>query len=185
MAPDVGWPRKGWLLGCLSRLCRASIDFLGARVQFHIGSAQSVQDPKSPSQSVLNADGSIALRWVSPRLMNGSGKVFLLEIGSKRIPFDTDWSSESDQHGKFFLMVFDTFGGSQVDTTLAGLQPYVFSDAEEKRSAQVLAVEALLVCGQNFDGLRFPDGRWRVEFEGRQWRLSDFGYTNESGAEYV
>lgn len=28
----------------------------------------------------------------------------------------------------------------------------------------------------NYDGLRYPDGRWRVAFEDRQWRLGDFGY---------
>ena len=154
-------------------------------MQFHIGSAQSVQEPEARAQAVVNADGSIVLRWVSPRLMNGSGRVFLLEIGTKSIPFDTDWSSECDQDGEFFLMTFDSFGGSRIGMSLAGLQPYWFLDTEEKRSAQILAVEALLVCGQNFDGLLRPDGRWRVQFEGRQWRLSDFGYTNESGAEYV
>ena len=154
-------------------------------MQFHIGSAQSVQNPEERAQAVVNADGSIVLRWVSPRLMNGSGRVFLLEIGTKRIPFDTDWSSESNQDGTFFLMTLDSFGFSQIGMSLAGLQPHLFLDAEEKRSAQVLAVEALLVCGQNFDGLLRPDGRWRVQFEGRQWRLSDFGYTNESGDEYV
>ena len=164
-----------------SSFCR----FYGAKVQFHIVSAQSVQNPEERAQAVVNADGSIVLRWVSPRLMNGSGEVFLLEIGTKRISFDTDWSSESDQDGKFFLLAFDSFGGSAVGSYVAELPPYVFSDAEEKRSAQVLAVEALLVCGQNFDGLLRPDGRWRVQFEGRQWRLSDFGYTNESGDEYV
>jgi len=154
-------------------------------VQFHIGSAQSVRKPEAEHQAVVNADSSVVLHWVGTRLRNGSGEVFLLEIDTKRIPFDTDWTSEIDQDGKFFLMKFDTFGGSQVGALLAGLRTYVFSSSDEKRSAQMLAVEALLVYGLNFDGLRYPDGRWRVDFEGRQWRLSDFGYNHESDAKYV
>ena len=154
-------------------------------MQFHVGSAQSIQDPDVQARAVVNADSSIVLRWVSPRLMNGSAEVFLLEAGEKRIPFDTDWSDGDDEDGRFFLITFDSFGGSPVGASKAGLHTYLFSAAEKKRSLQLLAVEALLVYGQNFDGLRFPDGRWRVELDGRQWRLSDFGYANESSADYV
>jgi len=76
---------------------------------------------------------------------------------------------------------FASFGVSAMVSLRVGIRPYVFAGADEQREAQMLAVEALLVYGDVFNGPSKPDGYCRVEFEGRRWVLSDFGYITEKG----
>ena len=92
------------------------------------------------------------------------------------IPFDTRFRSA----GGHYIVDFDSFGVSYTVKLRVGILQYVFPDAEAQREAQLLAVEALLVYGEFFNGLSKPDGHCRVEFEGRQWVLSDFGHSKDA-----
>lgn len=133
-------------------------------------------------RSVVDVDRSVALQRLAG-LGPFRGTAMVLVWEGRRIPFEQDRSEVAESSSSYFLTEFQTFGASGRVATKFAVPAYTFSDDEEKARAQLLAVEALLVFGGNCDGLSRPNGYNRVEFEGRQWVLSDFGYdtTSEAG----
>ena len=76
----------------------------------------------------------------------------------------------------YYLTQFTRFPGAVVKKDYGDdVVFHRFASDEERREAQLLAVEALLVYGGIYDGEERPDGYNRVEFEGRLYRKSDFG----------
>jgi hypothetical protein len=105
------------------------------------------------------------------------GVSFVLSWGGRVIPMDVVRRQvHNPDSAPYLLSVFQTFGFSPAIKFRAGIKSFSFSSADEEHTARMLAVEALLVFGGNYDGLERPDGYNRVAFEGHEWILSDFGY---------
>lgn len=107
------------------------------------------------------------------------GTVFKLVWGERVIPFEAV-RDEQHQQGTsevFFLTRFLTFGRSIFAKSRSGIDEYSFESPEERKQAQLLAVEALLIYGGHYDGDKRPEGYNRVELEGRVYTKRDFGMT--------
>ena len=75
----------------------------------------------------------------------------------------------------YYLVKFTAFGISAAVELRTQVKSYRFGSDEELATARLLAAEALLVYGSNYNGLTYPDGENRVELNGVELRLSDFG----------
>ena len=69
----------------------------------------------------------------------------------------------------YFLTRFVAFGYAFAGSEYGDVEFYRFKNDEEKREAQLLAVEALTVFGSIYDGDDRPEGYYRVEFEGKTY----------------
>ena len=69
----------------------------------------------------------------------------------------------------YFLSRFRHFGYAVGGSDYGDVEFYRFKNDEEKREAQLLAVEALTVFGSIYDGDDRPEGYYRVEFEGKTY----------------
>ncbi|POH71000.1 hypothetical protein C3B59_03270 [Cryobacterium zongtaii] len=107
--------------------------------------------------------------------MPGDG--FILTWGDRQIPFESLSSQVTyPVSGEtYYLVKFTAFGFSAAVELRTKVKSYRFGSDEELATARRLAVEALLVYGSNYNGLTYPDGENRVELDGVELRLSDFG----------
>ena len=80
----------------------------------------------------------------------------------------------------YYLTKFTAFGVSTAVAMRTKVKSYRFESDEELATAMRLATEALLVYGSGNDGLARPDGYNRVELDGVELRLSDFGIAGTS-----
>jgi len=154
---------------------RGSVN-VGSRM-FHIDlQGAPLAGPDATSRSVVDVERGVVLQRVSGQGQVPNAEAMLMSWQGRLIPFDTRFRSA----GGHYIVDFDSFGVSYTVKLRVGILQYVFPDAEAQREAQLLAVEALLVYGEFFNGLSKPDGHCRVEFEGRQWVLSDFGHSKDA-----
>ena len=112
--------------------------------------------------------------------MPGDG--FLLTWGERQIPFESLRTQVSDPVSgeTYYLTKFTAFGVSTAVEMRTKVKSYRFVSDEELATAMRLATEALLVYGTNYNGLARPDGYNRVELDGVELRLSDFGIAGAS-----
>ena len=105
------------------------------------------------------------------------GDGFILTWGDRQIPFESLSGPVRDAVSgeTYYLVKFTTFGFSMAVELRTQVKSYRFGSDEELAMSRRLAVEALLVYGSNYNGLTYPDGENRVELNGVELRLSDFG----------
>jgi hypothetical protein len=104
------------------------------------------------------------------------GFVFVLTWGERVIPFAISFEPHeaTEEQPEYTIFRFTDFGATN-EAFWKGIEGYRFRDEAERETAQLLAVEALLAWGGNYRGAEHPEGRKRVEYQGRMWTLSDFG----------
>ena len=104
------------------------------------------------------------------------GFTFILTWGGRVIPFAVSFEAHkaTEDQPEYTTFRFTDFGATY-DAFSKGIEGYRFRDEAEREAAQLLAVEALLAWGGNYRGAEDPDGRKRVEYQGRMWTLRDFG----------
>jgi hypothetical protein len=136
----------------------------------------------APSKGTTNHDNMMidASRdvWIQPIgvTIGDPGRVFKLVGGDNVIPFDTIEESQRDEEGKEYILVkFHSFGGSPFAAQY-GVETYRFRRDEERRQAMMLAAEALIAFGSDYDGARKPEGFYRVEYEGQIFTAGSFGF---------
>lgn len=140
---------------------------------FHIEDAPNGHE--SPSKIVVDRDRDAWLRFVSSRGRE-HGFVFQIAVADKIVPFEVSARSAREGNGdEYFVEAFDGFGYS-VRAEIAGIPRARFDSKEERQRIQLLAAEALLVFGSDYDGLSRPDGQYRVQLNGETFFLSSFGY---------
>ena len=71
--------------------------------------------------------------------------------------------------------VLSTFPAPAGAKNQAGIPPNEFRDEVERRTAMLHAVEVTLAYGNFYNGFKFPDSDYRVEFKGRLCTKSVFG----------
>ncbi|MFF2272216.1 hypothetical protein ACFVTX_08070 [Agromyces sp. NPDC058136] len=108
-------------------------------------------------------------------------RLMKLVWGERVIPFEYDLEPVTTEAGKRFVGRVSGFGTSPIAAEQAGTPGYRFVDDEERRAAERLAAEALLVYGDFYDGLDRPDGVFTVEVPTEEYgtfdyTLSSFGY---------
>jgi hypothetical protein len=104
------------------------------------------------------------------------GFVLVLTWGGRVIPFAISFEPHkaTEEQPEYTIFRFTAFGATN-DAFWKGIEGFRFRDEAEREAAQLLAVEALLAWGGNYRGAEHPDGRKRVEYQGRMWTLRDFG----------
>ena len=102
------------------------------------------------------------------------GDAFKLVWDDRVIPFDVHYEPKRDDSGEQYIVEWiEGFGGSsRADDH--GIRTYWFEDASERFEAFLLAIEAVLVFGSNYNGADRPDGRYRFVHEGLTYTKSDF-----------
>jgi hypothetical protein len=102
-------------------------------------------------------------------------RIFQIVWQGRTIPFETIEESRRNESGDEYILVrFGAFGGSAYANQY-GIKPYRFPNGEERRHVMMLAAEALLVFGSDYDGSAKPEGFYRVEHEGKVYTNRDFG----------
>lgn len=131
---------------------------------------------------VVDEDRDVWFQYIAD-ILPDPGTAFRLVWHDRPILLEANVNAQVfDAPGKelFRLTRLYEFGSSPKGMLRTGIQPFVFANAEEKHEALQLAVEALLVFGQWYNGDRYPDGYRRVvtdlEGEEKNYTLSDFGY---------
>lgn len=117
--------------------------------------------------------------WIQPVgvMIGDPGRIFTLVWRGCAIPFDTIEESRRDGDGKEYIVVrLRSFGGSAFAFQY-GIAPYRFNSDEERRQAMMLAVEALLAFGSDYNGCQQREGFYRVEHDGRLYTRGTFGIT--------
>lgn len=132
---------------------------------------------------VVDHDRDVWLKFVSG-IGSEPGSVMKLVWEGRIIPFDYYVENLTSEPRPRLIGRIENFGTSWLAGYKGDLKVFHFSSETERKSAELLAAEALLVFGSMYDGLSFPDGMYTVELntaEGvRHYTLSDFGYTTEA-----
>ncbi len=144
---------------------------------FEIKKAYSL-GPNGDDLMVVDEDRDVWLQRICSIDIRGEypGDVLKLVWEDRVIPFECPSESNWDESGNEYLVKrFQYFGGAAQAEYQAGILPYEFKDDAERREAMLLAVEAVLAYGGFYNGIEYPAGEYRVEFEGRLYTKSDFG----------
>lgn len=142
---------------------------------FRIGTSPKLPIPGSIDDAVVDEERDAVLQYVSGQGSVRNASAMLLTVGSLQIPLDTHWESAGDNSAPFVVDI-DRFGDSTTVRLAMGLGRARFESVEQEQRLLMLAVEALLVFGLFFDGIPRADGEVVVNYLGKLWRLSDFGY---------
>ncbi|MFF2493487.1 hypothetical protein [Agromyces sp. NPDC058064] len=120
-------------------------------------------DPARPrKRRVVDRERDAALVPLGMRAYEAI-RLMKLEWGGRVIPFEYDLEPVATKAGRRFVGHVIGFGTSMLAAEQAGTSGYRFVDEEERRAAERLAAEALLVYGDFYDGLDHPDGVFTVE----------------------
>ena len=139
----------------------------------------SIEPGKPPTHSLIDSTRDVSFVFVSG-LGRVPGESFVLRWQHRTIPFETLTREKRETEGlTYYLTTFTSFGSSQTAEMVLGATPYSFDSPAEKVEAKRLAAEGLLVFGTNYNGLTRPDGYNRVELDGAEMRLSDFGIESD------
>jgi hypothetical protein len=127
------------------------------------------------SKAMVDEDRDASLQRIGNTGMD-PGFVLVLTWGGRVIPFAISFQPHkaTEERPEYTIFRFTDFGATN-RAFWEGIEGYRFRDEAEREAAQLLAVEALLAWGGNYRGAEYPDGRIRVEYQGRTWILSDFG----------
>ena len=85
------------------------------------------------------------------------GLAFQMHVGSQSLTFDTTPSAEKVNGERVHVDRVMQFGSSPKGALRTGIPAYEFSDSLKRRQWILLAAEALLVFGENYNGLRLPN----------------------------
>lgn len=142
---------------------------------FHIEMRQ-IEGRSHPMGIVVDAERHATLEvveFVSAELL----WIMKLVVESATIPFTNRNEEIKDPatDDTYFITRFDSFGSTTLLQYSHGILPYRFKDAAEKSLLQMLAVEGLLVFGSFYNGDQQPNGKYRIELNGRLYTKNDFG----------
>ncbi|MFF2389550.1 hypothetical protein [Agromyces sp. NPDC058104] len=90
-------------------------------------------------------------------------RLMKLVWGERVIPFEYELEPVDSEAGTRFVGRVIGFGTSPIAAEQAGTSRYRFANDEERRAAEQLVAEALLVYGDFYNGLDHPDGVFTVE----------------------
>jgi hypothetical protein len=127
------------------------------------------------SKAMVDEDRDASLQRIGNTGMD-PGFVLVLTWGGRVIPFAISFEPHkaTEEQSEYTIFRFTDFGATY-DAFRKGIEGYRFRDEAEREAAQLLAVDALLAWGGSYRGTESPDGRIRVEYQGRMWTLRDFG----------
>jgi hypothetical protein len=145
---------------------------------FRIGTAPKLTNLGSINDAIVDDTRHAVLQVVKSRGTLPNALAMLLTVGDLQIPLDIQWKSGSGEAGPFVVNI-DSFGYSPDVEWALDLGHVRFNSPEQEHAMLLLAVEALLVFGLWFDGIPRPDGEVVVNYLGKLWRLSDFGYLTD------
>jgi len=144
---------------------------------FEIANDSKPRDVKAIS--VLDKSRDVELRMLAGR--REPGEVCRMAWGNRDIPFETSRELKFDSDGTSGDRIFfESFGASVQAKIYHGVLPYQFVSTDERDTALLLAAEALLVFGNNYNGLSRREGQYIVTIsEGANagdYTLGSFGY---------
>ena len=106
------------------------------------------------------------------------GGAYVLRTPRVAVPFETsEQDGLRDAGGLYRRITFTSFGSSFYASTRAGIPPALFESAEEEMALMMLAIEAILIFGDYYNGFASRPLFYRVEFDGRIFTRLDFGYS--------
>ena len=132
------------------------------------------KDPLLGSRYVGDPERTIRLQRVAG-LANRPGGAFKLTVGEAVIPFEVTGDQLTDpESGKMYIFRrFDSFGVSPTAKLLGKIESYEFPDEETRDRLLLVAAEALIIFGWNYDGPSRDDGFIRVDVDGQIMTLGD------------
>lgn len=142
-------------------------------------------DPERPrKRRVVDRERDAALVPLGMRAYEAI-RLMKLVWGERVIPFEYELEPVAAEAGKRFVGRVSGFGTSPIAAEQAGTSRYRFANDEERRAAERLVAEALLVYGDFNDGLDHPDGVFTVEVPTEAYgtfayTLSSFGYVTNA-----
>lgn len=129
---------------------------------------------------VLDPETGTTLQLVSLNFRS-SGGVFILAQGDARIRFTTSIEYDLvDPHtGEPYRVTrIESFGKSYFSYQRSEAGDHELTGLDEKFNWRKIAVEALLVFGDDYDGLESVADYARVDLDGQPITLKDFGYSS-------
>lgn len=136
-----------------------------------------VEGLKYRTQIAVDEERGARLEFVAGILQRYNGGAYKLTWGDRVIPFDTPFRSVKDEtvpvDHNVAIFRFDPFGGGHA--TIKGVPGYVFQSEEERHEAMLLAIEAFITLKTKIPRRKHIDGVCRVEYKGKEFRMSDFG----------
>ena len=105
------------------------------------------------------------------------GGAYVLRTPQLTVPFETaEQDGLRDSNGLYRRITFTSFGSSFYASTRAGIPPAVFASAGEEEAVLMLAIEAVLIFGDYYNGFAARPHFYRVESAGETFTRQDFGY---------
>jgi hypothetical protein len=132
------------------------------------------KDPLLGRRYVADPERKIKLQRVAG-LAYRPGAAFKMTVGEAVIPFEVtgDRLTDPESGQQYVLRRFDSFGVSPTAKLLGKIESYEFPDEETRDKLLLVAAEALIIFGWNYDGPSREDGFIRVDIDGRIMTLRD------------
>jgi hypothetical protein len=105
----------------------------------------------------------------------GEVLIAVLTLGSTEIPYEYRVTEVIEGDTRWYDVEILAFGVSVAGRIQHGLTQHHWSDPSERESAALIAIEATLAWFPGGQGRQRGDGYMRSTFQGRTYRLSDFG----------
>lgn len=130
-----------------------------------------------------DADRDLTVVFVTGIYGTPSGQGWLLHAKGEFLPFEL-WSTSKTIGGAGLqALSFSNLGGSGSVTLRTGVQGRSITSADEERELSMLLIEGVLVAHKKpLGGYWLPPVFTAL---GREWRLSDFGYSEEADRDDV
>lgn len=105
----------------------------------------------------------------------GEVSIAVLTLGAIEVPYEYEVTEVIEGDTRWYDVEILAFGVSVAGRIQHGLTQHHWSDSSERESAALIAIEATLAWFPSGHGLHRGDGYMRSTFQGREYRLSDFG----------
>lgn len=123
---------------------------------------------------MLDAERGYGWRSVGST-QHGVVSIAVVTIDGHEVPFEYQVQPKLDESGEWYDIQLGAFGYSQAGEFHWGTGRASFASEEDRKAAILLAIEGVLAWLPGGRGLEHEDGYGRVMFEGKQYRLGDFG----------
>lgn len=129
------------------------------------------------TKRVVDPERDVSLELVALPGRNPGG-AYVLRTPQATVPFETsEQDGLRDAGGLYRRTTFTSFGSSLYASTRAGITPAIFASAEDEQALMMLAIEAILIFGDYYNGFASRPLFYRVEFAGKVFTRQDFGYS--------
>lgn len=105
----------------------------------------------------------------------GEIDIAVVTVNGQEVPFEYRVEPRSDETGVWYEINLGAFGYSVAGDLHYGLGRVTFASDAERRAMVFVAIEGVLVWSPGGYGVERGDGYSRLNFDGKQYRLSDFG----------